>query len=278
MKLQYLGTAAYEGIPSFFCECDACKEARKRGGKNLRTRTQAIVDDTVLIDFPADTYAHFLTYDIPLSKIKTCLITHSHSDHFYPADMVARQNGCFAHLESDAPLSIYSGEDGYKKTVEQLKKNNVSETEVKAVFIKPFEPFEADGYTITALNANHGQDTSPYIFIIEKDDKVMLYGHDTWIFPDDTWEYLERFNKKFDLLSLDCTSCESPNEWHGHMNVEQCMEVRERMCKMGLCRENTKYILNHFSHNGVPCLYEELSESVKKHNFEVSYDGMIVEF
>lgn len=55
MKIQFLGTAAYEGIPAMFCQCEQCNTARKRGGKNLRTRSQALIDGKLLIDFPADT-------------------------------------------------------------------------------------------------------------------------------------------------------------------------------------------------------------------------------
>ena len=62
MKIQYLGTAAAEGIPAIFCECETCKKTRERGGKNIRTRSQALIDDKILIDLPADTYLHFLQY------------------------------------------------------------------------------------------------------------------------------------------------------------------------------------------------------------------------
>ena len=55
MRIKYLGTAAAEGVPGIFCDCENCKRARKLGGKNIRTRSQAILDDTLLIDFPADT-------------------------------------------------------------------------------------------------------------------------------------------------------------------------------------------------------------------------------
>ena len=48
MKLKYLGTAAAEGIPAMFCECNNCKEARRRGGRDLRTRSQALIDGKVL--------------------------------------------------------------------------------------------------------------------------------------------------------------------------------------------------------------------------------------
>ena len=73
MKIKYLGTAAAEGIPAVFCECETCKKAIELGGKNIRTRSQAIIDDKLLIDFPADTYIHSLQYRIMLSDIKNCM-------------------------------------------------------------------------------------------------------------------------------------------------------------------------------------------------------------
>ncbi len=64
MKIRYLGTAAAEGIPAIFCDCEVCRKSRELGGRNFRTRSQAIIDDTLLIDFPSDTYAHFLNYNL----------------------------------------------------------------------------------------------------------------------------------------------------------------------------------------------------------------------
>lgn len=43
MKITYLGTAAAEGFPAMFCNCEYCREAKKLGGKNIRTRSQAII-------------------------------------------------------------------------------------------------------------------------------------------------------------------------------------------------------------------------------------------
>ena len=56
MEIQYLGTAAAEGLPALFCDCEICRKARNTGGKEVRTRTQSIVDGKILIDFPPDTY------------------------------------------------------------------------------------------------------------------------------------------------------------------------------------------------------------------------------
>ena len=62
MKILYMGTAAAEGWPALFCSCPICTQARDHGGKNLRTRTQALLDGSLLIDFPPDTYSHALRY------------------------------------------------------------------------------------------------------------------------------------------------------------------------------------------------------------------------
>ncbi len=273
MKLQYLGTAAFEGIPALFCQCDACKEAAKRGGRNIRTRSQAVVDDSLLIDFPADTYSHYIKYNIPMWQIKTCLITHSHSDHLYPNDLETRMPG-FSHISDPEPVTVYSAKASY----DEINKINLSPSVVKTVLIKPFEPFEADGYTITALNAAHAPKTDPYIYLIEKGGKTLLYSNDTGIYPDDTWEYLRKFKKTIDLVSLDCTNCETPVNYFGHMGLPECIETRKKLYEIGVCTESTRFVLNHFSHNGKHSLYDDLLKTAEKENFDVSYDGMIVEF
>ena len=148
MKIKYLGTATTEGIPAVFCECENCKRSRELGGRNIRTRSQAIIDDTILIDFPADTYMHYLIHNIPLNKVKTCIITHSHADHLYYEEVAMRRNGVFAHLVSEEPLTFYACEDGYNKLSSYIRCCNIGEKDVKTVKIEPYKAFEAEGYKI----------------------------------------------------------------------------------------------------------------------------------
>ena len=54
MKLQFLGTSAAEGIPALFCNCPACQYAYKTGGKEIRMRAGAMLDDVIKIDFGPD--------------------------------------------------------------------------------------------------------------------------------------------------------------------------------------------------------------------------------
>jgi len=92
MKIQYLGTAAAEGWPGIFCNCPVCREAVRRGGKNIRSRSQALVDDSLLIDFPPDSYYHMIQYHVPMAAVQNILLTHAHQDHFYPMDLTMRGN------------------------------------------------------------------------------------------------------------------------------------------------------------------------------------------
>lgn len=81
MKLRYIGTGAAEGFPGMFCQCDACVRARKTGGKNIKTRSCAILNDQVLIDLSPDIYTQSLKLGIELWKIKHLIVTHTHQDH-----------------------------------------------------------------------------------------------------------------------------------------------------------------------------------------------------
>ena len=76
MKITYYGTAAGEAWPGVFCQCHVCQEARRLGGKNIRTRSQALIDGALLLDLPPDNYLHSLCCGLDLSKVRTLLITH----------------------------------------------------------------------------------------------------------------------------------------------------------------------------------------------------------
>ena len=76
MKIKFLGTAAAEGWPAVFCNCENCKKAASLGGKNIRTRSQILVNDDLLIDLPPDTYLHKLAHGLDLSKVSVLLVTH----------------------------------------------------------------------------------------------------------------------------------------------------------------------------------------------------------
>lgn len=276
MKFKYLGTAAAEGIPALFCECENCKKARKNGGKDIRTRSQAIIDDKILIDFPADTYCHTLQHGLDLARIKTCLITHSHSDHLYAPDIEMRKNG-FSHIPDCEPLTFYSDKSGYDMLKDAAQCFDVAEDRVQIKLLELYKPFEVEGYTVTAIRAAHGESSSPVVFLIERDGKVLFYSNDTSEYPDEAMEYLKNYGKHIDVLSLDCTEANAKCTYVGHLTLSRCVALVDKLKEFNLIDDDSRVILNHFSHNGVSVLYDDFLPLAKEHGFEVAYDGMEVE-
>jgi len=275
VKFQYLGTAAAEGWLAIFCACENCERARKLGWRNIRTRSQAIIDDKLLIDFPPDTYMHVLQYGLDLSKIESCLITHNHEDHLYPDEFLNRTEG-FAHIENKVPLKIYGTEPTRSKIARYVDLESLTRSgTISFICISPFVPFNAGGYEIIPLKANHSAELEPVFFIIGDGEKTVLYAHDTGYFPDETWRYLEEHRPYFNFVSLDCTLVIKKCR-HGHMGIDTALEVKERLIELSCADKDTVFCLNHFSHNG-DLIYDELVPVAEKHGFLVSYDGMTLE-
>ena len=281
MKLKYMGTAAAEGLPGLFCECENCRRSRELGGRNIRSRSQAVVDNALLIDFPADTFMHFINNNLPLTKIKHCIITHSHADHLYPKDLAMRKKGYSNIFEDNSPITFYADAVAFNMIAETKGANYIKDEEMQVKKINAFVPFMAGEYKVTPLRANHSEITTPLIYLIEKDGKSLLYGHDTGLFTDETMAYLKNIEKPINLISLDCTSgCNptDPNGYGGHMNVDDCEYMREELKKIGAADESTIFVLNHFSHNAKNVVYDDFSKIAKEKGFETSYDGMEIEF
>ena len=276
MIFKFLGTAAAEGIPAVFCECEACTIARKRGGKHIRTRSQAIINDDFLIDLNADTYIHFLNNNIVGSKIKNCIVTHNHSDHFYPAELVMRLPS-FGTKKTVKKLNIYGSETvGKAMSAELFRDRNYNTIGFTAV--SPAVSFETDGYKITPLKAIHDIASGPLIYLIERNGKTIFYGNDTNFFDESVWEYLKENKIHLDLVTLDCTEADVPvMSYIGHMNLNDNVKIKERLIELGCADEKTIFVCNHFSHNGKDVSYDEFKKIAEEKGFLVSYDGMTIE-
>lgn len=279
MKLRYLGTAAAEGFPGFFCICDTCKRAREAGGRNIRGRSQAIVNEEVLIDFPADTFMRTLNGSLNILPIHHCLITHHHSDHLYTADLEMLRRGMSVageevfHMYASKPAA-----DMIKEIIESFELNGIVELHC----VKPFDEFIVlEKYKITVFPADHANDNAKedwcaVFYLIEDGEKTLLYAHDTGYFPESVWDYLEKKRPSLSMVSLDCTGGDLNALTKNHMGLNACKEVRERLEKIGCVTDDTVFYINHFSHN---CghTYAELVPIASRHGFEVSYDGCEVQ-
>ena len=271
MKLKYLGTAAAEGIPGLFCNCPVCQNALEKRGREIKTRSQAIVDGRLLIDFPQDTYMHVINYGLDLRSIKSCIITHNHSDHFHVREFWCRFEG-IANGIAEEPLNVYLTEAGYREATSRYGDNS----RVKFHLIRPFEPFVVEDYRVTPIEADHDAATDPVIYLIERDGKALLYANDTGLLPERSWEYLAALGKKIDFVSLDCTAMLLPGWRRSHMGLDTNREFHKRLCDMNLCDDSTVVYVNHFSHNG-KATHEQLVKIAAEYGYGVTYDGLEIE-
>ena len=277
MKLKYLGTAAAEGWPALFCKCEYCEKARALGGKNIRTRSQALINGDLLIDFPADTYAHAVTNKLDLSAVKYCFITHSHLDHFAPTDIFLRNTEFYAHNMTTPLMTVY----GNAEVIDKLKKtakilgNDEAFPAVEYEEIKAFGTVCVGDYKVTPLPANHKNNETAFVYLIESGGGNILYLHDTGLLYDEVYDYLQAKGVRVDLVSYDCTYVilESVG---GHMGLDSVPYVRKRLEEIGVSDEKTLSVINHFSHNG-KLLHDELCKEAEKTGFITAYDGMETE-
>lgn len=269
MKIKILGTAAAEAWPALFCQCDACKKAREIKGKNIRTRSSCLIDDTIMIDFPPDNYMHVINNNFALDAVEYLFITHSHSDHFYPKDLLMR-NEPFAHKPIIKTLKAY----GNQKVVELydtiIKNKNFSGEVVDFRQCKYYQNIKIPDGEVIPLPAVHAPGEDSMIYIIKKDGKKLLYGYDSGYFSEETWNYIK--NEKIDCVLLECTLGIKVSYKH-HMNYEDVINTKNRLQKLGITDEKTKFVATHFSHNS-ELLHSEFVKLFSKHDIEVAYDGI----
>jgi phosphoribosyl 1,2-cyclic phosphate phosphodiesterase len=273
LKLTYYGTAAGEGWPGLFCNCDLCNTARKLKGKNIRTRSQALINDDLLIDLTPDTNMHSLVYGLDLGIIDNLLVTHSHSDHFnaYEIEMLREP---FAH-ERPNTFHIYGNNRVKEKIWSEVPGIEEVESKFNFHYAEPFQPIKIKDYIVVPLLALHDKKEECLFYQITQGNKTILYAHDTGAFPDATISYLKENKVHLDLVSLDCTT-QSEADGKNHMGLIDAVKERQRLTDLGLGDENTVWVVNHFSHNGL-WLHDQMVEEAAKYDFKVSFDGMVIE-
>lgn len=273
MRIKYLGTSAAEGMPALFCECETCNKAREIGGKNIRSRSQMLVNDDLLIDYPPDSFYHFVLNKVDLSKINNLLISHIHEDHFYPLDFAYFNKG-FSHPIKCVPFTIYGSDD-----VKPLINKYIDDERNQGLNFRSllsYQTYKVGNYYVTPLVASHGTD-HPYIYLVSDGIKTLFYCHDSGELKDEVYSYLHEHKVHIDLLSIDCNEGNSEHTWSCHMNLATNIETISKLKEIGCIDDNAKIVLSHFSHNGKNVLYEEMEPIARKYSFIVSFDGLEIE-
>lgn len=269
MKITFLGTAAAEGIPSLYCNCNACKLARKIKGKEIRKRSSLLINDDLIIDMGPDLSLACLENNISLDNLKYALITHCHFDHFYPENLEIRskryQPKNFPKLTLLANSSVFYrlSQLGYKD--EELYINRV-----EAI---PYNSYNFGGYIVKPIFANHAHEYGMSLnYIIVHNNKTILYATDTGIYEDKWIELL--YGNKIDCLIIDATNIFSSTS-KNHLNIDGIREMKNKLLNKKIIDDDTRIICTHFSHYNLPS-YNELRNRLEKDRFIISYDGMVM--
>lgn len=274
MKIHFYGTGSSEGFPSMFCSCDACCQARALKGKNIRTRSSCGIDDVILVDFPADTYAHSLWGGLDLTRVQTILFTHPHLDHLYAGDLVNTATPMALRSQQE-DIRIYGPKEVIEAVQDVVEMEKRGRMPVQPEVLAPGQTVEAGEYRITAVPTLHDRAVDCYLYVIEHEGKTLLYGNDSAFFPEETWEMLSKYH--YDCVILDCTSVTESHVFATHMGFEEVKAVKQRLLQSGCADENTIFTVTHFVHTFAP-LHERITPIFAKEGMIAAYDGLEIEF
>ena len=130
---------------------------------------------------------------------------------------------------------------------------------------------------VLALRADHDPNSTPLNYVITRNGKSLLIANDTGFWNDENWALIKNYGKKLDFAVIECTTAFLRDQSQGHMSNKYTILFRDKLIEIGVADKNTRFITNHFSHNGAP-LQKDLGAFFVPQGIEVAYDGMVIEF
>ena len=249
MRIRMLGTG--------YGEC----MLKKRASKEYRGRGGVLIDDTLLIDAPADLLdvADELGISDMLKTVTDIIISHSHEGHFSPEviDKMAKKR----------KIRIYAS----REVLVQLSDNpNIIKYEI-GVFVQ----FAVGAYYVATLPSNHttaNLSEDCFNFLITG-DRCLFYALDgVWI-NGRAWNVLK-------LIKLDAVICDAALELQEaseknlyHNDIGTLARIKRIYEQNGVANEKTRFILSHVPTDKKREIHDELSPIAAKLGMTVAYDG-----
>ncbi|HYF47987.1 MAG TPA: MBL fold metallo-hydrolase [Planctomycetota bacterium] len=267
MDILICGTAATNSWPALFCVCENCAKARALGGKNIRSRAAYMLGERVRIDFGPDSNMHALNYGLAYEKLDHLLITHTHQDHCFPADLSHRR---VSRSIVNKTLHVWGSEAVEKKMIGTLGED-WAKYFIQYHRIAAWERIDlGEGMSAIPIVATHAPGELAVNYRIETGGRAALIAHDTGWYSDVTWEYIT--NKPVNLAIIDCTGGQKDYRSH-HLGCRPLLEMRDEMLKRNCLAADAKVVATHFSHEG-GLFHEDLVRFFEPHGVIVAYDGL----
>ncbi len=278
MKIMFLGTSAATSCPLIFCRCIVCENARINRGKDIRKRASLLINDDLLIDLGPDVTTSAAMYNINLTKIKYILQTHGHSDHFDAGHLITRLSeyatenvehiSLFASRETINTLDMWlKAEDA---EADLFDSNWLDRLYMDIKYIKHGECVKIEDYCVTPLESLHDTRENSLMFIINYDNRNIMYGTDLLKISDSVWDILKSF--KLDLVILDQTYGEGKNAG-GHLDAGQVTDIVSKMKAEKIIDESSVVYATHISHEGND-IHEVMEKLAIAKGYHIAYDGL----
>lgn len=264
MIVRLLGTGGADGTPAFYGDSRVSVYAREHGGKDIRTRSAALVDNVLKLDLGPDTWSQITRDRLDARDWTAVLFTHSDADHF-AIDELQYALYPFNDMEF-AGFTIYANSVICRRLLDRYQ-----DWPFELVMTQSYVPFQHGGYLITPFEATHKESEDAHNFVINDGKSTLLYGTDTGIWNESAWDFLA--TQKLDGLVLECSEGIAPTTYDGHLSVEEFLEVIARLKSLGTIDESTNIVTTHHSHNG-EATHAELEAIFEPHGVNVGFDGL----
>ena len=259
MKFRFLGTGSAQGSPYVWGDEIPTPLTEYHKDKNYRLRACARLNDNIQIDCGPDNHLHMLFNAMSMRTIKHLFITHSHADHFCPAEVFDAKlmglQGCKEHYLTNMYLTPECHQWLMEKFLPLLHPPHEMAM-IRDAFVFNtfafFEPFKVDNLTVIALRGNHqafgeNEYAANYLFEDEQGHSV-LYATDTGYFLEETWQFLAGRTLKNLILEVTFgAETERGTRKDTHLNYHTLHEVVERLHKQGTITKDTPVYLTHIN-------------------------------
>ncbi|CAK7027130.1 hypothetical protein KQI38_21645 [Tissierella carlieri] len=278
MKITFLGTSAATSYPLIFCRCMVCKSARINKGKDIRKRASLLINDDLLIDLDPDITTSAAMYNIDLTKIKYILQTHGHSDHFDAGHLITRLKeyatenvghiSLFASKETICTLDMWLKTE--EPTADLFDSNWLSRLCMDIKYLRHRENVKIENYLVTPLESLHDIRDNSLMFIINYNNRNIMYGTYCLKISDRVWKIFKSF--RLDLGILDQTYGEGENAG-GHLDSGQVTDIISKMKVEKIIDESSLVYATHILHER-NSIHDVMEKVAINNGYHIAYDDL----
>lgn len=233
----------------------------------VRAMSSMLVNGHILIDCGPTVLDVMKCYDVNPAEVTDILLTHTHSDHLHPGNIMTIANARDAAL---GPLKFWGDPEALKKVPDSDR--------IEKRPVELGKSFKVHGLSMTGLAANHDVHRSKeqcLLYLIESAKKRVFYATDTGWLPTTTWLHIQR--KQLDAIIWDATCGEGKGDYRVfcHNDLTMIRHMNQSLVKGKALKPNAKILLTHIADRLHPP-HHVLEKKLIPEGLIPAYEGMSV--